>query len=207
MKTIFTLVFTRLQKDKTLKFIKSFLVFLALFIGKHGANLVLELIDQVQPNLFMNILGSLWIPNITKVNGPIERKMVAVSMTKLIAECPKMLVQPYVASWPELLRITIEVLEGHEDETVPPDMGDIEAEESSGYSTAFSQLVNAHKADADPFKEVSNAKEYLASAISKASKQAPGVLPPLIQALPVQAQQVLMQYFKSLPNLTQPYLV
>ena len=74
------------------------------------------------------------------------------------------------------MKITIEVLEGHEDETVPPDMGDIEAEETSGYTTAFSQLVNAHKADADPFKEVNNAKEYLASSINAASKQAPGVV-------------------------------
>jgi hypothetical protein len=48
MPEVFKLVFVRLQKDKTIKFIKSFLVFLALFIGKHSPDVVIAQIDTVQ---------------------------------------------------------------------------------------------------------------------------------------------------------------
>lgn len=89
---------------------KSFLVFLSLFIGIHGPNEVLEQIDQVQKeyvhcmvylnfSLFVMILDNIWIPNIQKVNGSIERKMAAVSMIKLLTECPRMVVEPYFPRW------------------------------------------------------------------------------------------------------------
>lgn len=48
LSTIFSIIFMRLQSCKTMKFIRSFLVFLCLFIGRHGANPVVEVIDSLQ---------------------------------------------------------------------------------------------------------------------------------------------------------------
>lgn len=96
---LFTLIFTRLQNCKTMKFIRSFLVFLALFIGRHGASPVVHQIDSIQQQLFKMVLESLWLPNIQKVSGNIERKMCAIAMVKLLTDCPQMLTEAYFPSW------------------------------------------------------------------------------------------------------------
>jgi len=204
LKTVFTLIFTRLSRDKTLKFMKSFLVFLAMFIGIHGPMAVLEQIDQVQKDLFVMILDNIWIPNIQKVNGSIERKMAAISMVKLLTECPRMLADPYFPRWPKISSLLIEVLEGPEDDSVPHDVVDIDEESSTGY-TVFSQLIQAVKQEQDPFKEV-DVKKYIAQNLYKLSREHPGKFQPLIGGLSPQAQGFLKQYFE-LSKLPEPYLV
>ena len=82
-----------------MKFIRSFLVFLALFIGRHGASPVVQQIDSIQPRLFNMVLESLWVPNIQKVSGNIERKMCAIAMIKLLTDCPAMLTDTYFPAW------------------------------------------------------------------------------------------------------------
>jgi exportin-2 (importin alpha re-exporter) len=49
--SIFSQIFERLgnEKTKTLKYVKSFLVFLSLFIGKHGPSAVISRVDTIQP--------------------------------------------------------------------------------------------------------------------------------------------------------------
>lgn len=202
---ILTLIFSRIQREKTLKLIKSFLVFMSLFIGKHGPNFVIEQIDLVQPNLFLNILTSLWIPNITKVNGLIERKMVSVAMTKLLTDCPKMIVSPYVEHWGNLFKVNIEVLEGHEDESVPTDTVDIDVEEGVGYTTAFSQLIQGSKSDVDLFPDI-NSKEFLVLSLHKTSKQVPGTFSRLIGTVPMEVQAIFMNYCRSM-QLPEPFII
>jgi exportin-2 (importin alpha re-exporter) len=46
----------RLQQSRTHKFVRSFLVFLALFIIKHGPPATMASIDKVQPGVFMMLL-------------------------------------------------------------------------------------------------------------------------------------------------------
>ena len=209
MPQVFTLIFTRLSKDKTLKFIKSFLVWLSLFIGKHNATLVVTQVDTVQKDLFSNILNSLWLPNIQKVSGKIERKMASIAMTKLICDCQIMLNQPYFPDqWCKLFACNLSVLEEAEDETVPSDVNDeIEIEDISGYSTAFSQLVNAIKVEQDPFKDI-DPKQYLAIEISKLSKSFPNRFLPILQSsIGANGLNLLNNYFRSVPQLTEPYLL
>ncbi len=51
MPTIWGLLFARLQSSRTAKFTRSFVLFLALFVCKRGAQLVADSIDGVQPGL------------------------------------------------------------------------------------------------------------------------------------------------------------
>ncbi|KAL6077585.1 Exportin-2 [Balamuthia mandrillaris] len=206
--TIFQLVFSRLMSCKTMKFIRSFLVFLCLFIGKHGASFVVQQIDSVDAQLFNKVLVSLWIPNVQKVSGVIERKMCAIAMTKLLTECPEMLSEPYFAHWGDLLRAVISIFEEPEDESVPADVADnyVEVEESApGYSTAYSQLVYAHKDDIDPFKTI-DAKAYFAHSLNKLSIAHPGKFQEVLnQYLPPAAMAILQNYFKE-SNVPEPYI-
>lgn len=205
MKAILTIIFTRLQKDKTLKFIKSFIVFIALFIGKHGAVFVMNQVDSIQEGLFLNILGSLWLPNVQKVNGLIERKMSAIALTKLATECPIMLTPSYVSQWPVLIKAAVDVLERPEDESVPEDLAEnIDVEDIAGYTPAYSKLSLATKADTDPFADV-NPKQFIAVSLNKLSKENPGKLQSIFSSLPSQVQTDLMSYFTQF--CAQPYIV
>jgi len=114
---IFQLVFARIQSSKTLKIIRSFIVFLAFFIGKHGASTVLQAIDNVQPNLFMMVMSSLWLPNIQKVSGLTERKACAIAMIKLLTDCPALLGETYFSLWSKVLAALMAVLELPQDES------------------------------------------------------------------------------------------
>jgi len=105
------------------------------------------------------------------------------------------------------LKVTIDVLEGAEDDSVPSDVADIEDEEQGGYSTAYSQLVHASRTDADPFKDI-NPKEYLAVSLTKVSRQVPaGTIPQLIASIPANTQQMIGTYFRMVPSLSEPYIV
>jgi exportin-2 (importin alpha re-exporter) len=204
---IFTLIFTRLQKCKSLKFIRSFLVFLSLFIAKHGANVVLDQIDAIQPKLFYMVLDSIWIPNVQKVSGMIERKLCCIAMTKLLTDCPKMLTETYFPLWGKLLLALMAMFEMPEDESVPSDAADdyVEVEETAGYSAAFSPLIYAQKQNIDPFPDI-KPKHFLALSLQKLSQAHPSKFGPIIQqSLPQEALKLLMGYFQS-AQLQQPYL-
>eukprot|EP01114_Cavostelium_apophysatum_P013267 TRINITY_DN3173_c0_g1_i1.p1 TRINITY_DN3173_c0_g1~~TRINITY_DN3173_c0_g1_i1.p1 ORF type:complete len:974 (+),score=292.68 TRINITY_DN3173_c0_g1_i1:302-3223(+) len=204
MKTIFTIVFSRLQTSKTTKFIKGFLVFMSFFIGKHGATFVMEQIDTVQQDLFAMILGSLWISNIQKVNGPIERKMACVAMARLLGETPRMMQPPYLPFWPQLLSAFISVSEGHEDETeAVADGGDADDIDIHGHAT-FSQLTLAAKEEQDPFKDI-NPRVLLAQNLARLSRENPGKILPMVQLGPEQ-QKFLTMYFQQ-SGIPEPYLV
>lgn len=121
---IFTEIFSRFSQNKTLKYTKSFIVFLSLFVGKHGPSAVISRIDAIQAvsfilflffsflfsfiivllfidsdeNMFGMVLDSLYINNVAKVNGKIERRICCVAMVKLLTESPEM-VTTYISFW------------------------------------------------------------------------------------------------------------
>jgi len=165
---------------------------------------------MIQKDLFFNILTSLWIPHVSEISGVIERKMVAIAMTKILVE-PKCLVPPYIQEWGKILASLLGLLENVEsvdnNNNNTSEEDEIEIEEISGYST-FSRLNYASKENQDPFKDIPNGKHYLALSLSTISKQAPGKFPAMISsAIPPEAQQVLFGYFKTTPNITEPFLV
>ncbi|KAJ6729602.1 EXPORTIN-2 [Salix viminalis] len=83
---IWNALFTRLQSKRTVKYIKSLLIFMSLFLVKHGfANLVNSM-NSVQAGIFSVILEQFWIPNLKLITGPIEVKLVSVASTRLICE-------------------------------------------------------------------------------------------------------------------------
>jgi exportin-2 (importin alpha re-exporter) len=210
LSTIFTLIFTRLTHNKTIKFIKSLLIFLSLFVAKHGPSIVIKKIDALQPRLFAMVLESLWIPNVGKVNGVIERKMCCMAMTKLLTECPETLTE-YFALWPRILIAILAVIELPEDEGAPTDMTeeyadvDITGGVSPAYTGSYSHLIYASKQDVDPFPRI-DPKTFLAHSLHNLSLQHPGKIVQVVQAnIPPEALAALTAYFK-LAAIPEPYL-
>ncbi|XP_022090609.1 exportin-2-like [Acanthaster planci] len=160
---IFLLLFQRLSHSKTTKFVKSLLVFFSLFAVKHGADSLIHVVEEIQAKMFERVLEKLYIPEVQKVSGVMERKICAVGITKMLTECPAMLEPTLRSYWITLLQALVHLFELPEDDSLPDDEHFIEIEDTPGYQTAYSQLAFAGKHETDPFKgAVPDAKIYLA---------------------------------------------
>ncbi|MEE6512399.1 hypothetical protein FKM82_019353 [Ascaphus truei] len=125
--------------------------------------------------MFGMVVEKIIIPEIQKVSGPIEKKICAVGITKVLTECPCMIDTEYTKLWIPLLQALIGLFELPEDDTIPDDEHFIDIEDTPGYQTAFSQLAFAGKKDHDPIGQmVSNPKILLAQSLHKLSTACPG---------------------------------
>lgn len=199
MKTIFIKLFNRLTKFKTTKFVKGILVFLNLYAAQYGGPALVEIIDSIQTKLFAMVLEKLYIADVQKVSGTLEKKICAVGMIKLLTETPAMLGADYKQFWVPLLQALIGLFELPEDDTIPDDEHFIEIEDIEGYQTAYSQLAFAGKHETDPFKgAIPDAKMYLARSLQKLSTAQPGQITPLISSqLDPKATQFLNGYLQA----------
>uniref|UniRef100_A0A8C8EX16 Exportin-2 n=1 Tax=Oncorhynchus tshawytscha TaxID=74940 RepID=A0A8C8EX16_ONCTS len=198
-KQIFILLFQRLQSSKTTKFIKSFMVFINLYGVKYGAIALQEIFDSIQPKMFGMVLEKIVIPEVQKVSGPVEKKICAVGITKILTECPAMIDTEYTKLWTPLLQALIGLFELPEDDSIPDDEHFIDIEDTPGYQTAFSQLAFAGKNEHDPIREVtSNPKILLAQSLHKLSTACPGRVPSMLStSLNAEALQYLQGYLQA----------
>lgn len=200
VKPIFLLLFNRLTSSKTTKFVKSLLVYFSLYAVKRGASRLVEVIDSIQTNMFGMVLDRLYVPEVQKTSGTMEKKIVAVGMTKVLTDCPVMFTNAnYLKYWVPLLQALIGVFELEEDDNVPDDEHFIEVDDQPSYSAAYSQLANAGKATHDPFKgTVANPKIFLAQSLQKLSSANPGQISGMISSsLDPKAAQFLQGYLQA----------
>lgn len=192
-KQIFSLLFQRLTRSKTGKFVRGIIVFFSLFIIKMSADTFHRIIESIQPNMFIMVLEKLLIADVRKVTGLTERKICSVGLCKLLTECSAFQDENCARLWPPLLEAVIGVFELPEDDSVADDEHFVEIEETPGYQTAYSQLAFASKKSSDPVK-VDNPKTYLAQSLAAFSKKCPGKLPNMIGYLDPKAKTFLQQY-------------
>ncbi|KAF5733505.1 Exportin-2 -like protein [Tripterygium wilfordii] len=177
---IWSTLFGRLQRHRTIKFIKSLLIFMSLFIVKHGSGNLVDTMNAVQPNIFLVILEQFWIPNLKLITGTIELKLTAVASTKLICESPALLDAAGARHWGKMLDSIVTLLSRPEDDRVEdepemPDIGD-----NIGYTATFVRLYNAGKKEEDPLKDIKDPKEFLVASLGRLSAISPGRYPQII---------------------------
>lgn len=96
-KDIAMILLQRLQKLPTEKFIKKFTIFLCTISSLPSNNpklnpnnlnstFVIQFLNNVQPDLFAQILNTFLIPNIGKFNNLLDKKILIVGLTNLITE-------------------------------------------------------------------------------------------------------------------------
>ncbi|KAJ1429475.1 Importin-beta, N-terminal domain [Sesbania bispinosa] len=177
---IWAALFRELQKRRTVKLIKSLLIFMSLFLIKHGASILVDTMNSVQPNIFVVILNQFWIPNLKLITGDIELKLTAVASTRLICESPVLLDPAASASWGKMVDSIVTLLSRPEEDRVEeePDMPDIT--ENVGYTATFVRLYNAGKKEEDPLKDIKNPKEFFVASLSRLCTVSPGRYPKVI---------------------------
>uniref|UniRef100_A0A5B6ZN94 Putative exportin-2 n=1 Tax=Davidia involucrata TaxID=16924 RepID=A0A5B6ZN94_DAVIN len=177
---IWASLFTRLQNSRTVKFVKSLLIFMSLFLVKHGCQNLVDSMSVVQSNIFLVILEQFWIPNLKLITGSIELKLTSVASTRLICESPTLLDPAASRHWGKMLDSIVTLLSRPEQDRVEeepevPDFG-----ENMGYGATFVHLHNAGKKEEDPLKEIRDPKQFLVASLAKLSALSPGRYPQII---------------------------
>ena len=110
------------------------------------------------------VLEKLFIADLQKVSGNLERKICAVGVVKILAEYPPLMSsEASLKIWAGLLESLVCLFELPEDSTTGDDEHFIDGEETPGYQSTFNQLFSASRKEPDPFNgQVPNARAFLA---------------------------------------------
>ncbi|OIW02302.1 hypothetical protein TanjilG_11196 [Lupinus angustifolius] len=198
---IWAALFRELQNRRTVKLIKSLLIFMSLFLIKHGSSNVVDSMNSVQPGIFIVIMNQFWIPNLKLITGVIELKLTAIASTRLICESPVLLDPTASISWGKMVDSIITLLSRPEQDRVEeePDMPDFS--ENVGYTATFVRLHNAGKKEEDPLKDIRDPREFFVASLSRLSALSPGRYPKVISENVDPANQTALLQFCSTYNL------
>lgn len=190
MAQVFTVLFQRLSSSKTTKYVKSLIVFFTFYAAKIGANELIQLIDGIQAQMFGMVCQRVFITDVNKVSGDIDRKIVSVGMTRILCES-QLMMQQYSANWQGMLQALIELFELPVDESNIEGDNFIEIEDTAGYQVAYSQLNFATGKRDDPVSEIPDGKRYLIENLSRMNQ--PEVRN-FMRQMPAQHQAALQKY-------------
>ncbi|GAB4838288.1 hypothetical protein Ancab_027816 [Ancistrocladus abbreviatus] len=191
---IWAALFTRLQNSRTVRFVRCLLIFMSLFLVKHGSTTLMDSVNAVQPNLFGMILEQFWIPNLKLITGYIELKLTSVASTRLICESPALLDPAASRLWGKMLDSIVTLVSRPEQDRVEAELEVPDLEETTGYSATFVHLYNAGKKEEDPLKEIKDPKEFLVASLSNLSAVSSGRYPLVIsENLAPENQAALLQ--------------
>ncbi|GLT76990.1 hypothetical protein SLA2020_486200 [Shorea laevis] len=196
MPNIWKTLFMRLQNNRTVKFQKSLVIFMSLFLVKHGATNLVDTMNSVQPNIFFAILEQFWIPNLKLITGAVELKLTAVASAKLICESPVLLDAAAAKHWGKMLDSIVTLLSRPEQERVEEEQEMPDIAENVGYTAAFVKLYNAGKKEEDPLTDIKDPKQFLVASLVRLSSLSPGRYPQIIsENLEPANQAALLQLF------------
>jgi len=197
LRQIFGLLFQRLSLSKTPKYLSGIIVFFSFYVIKYSGGQLAQLIDEIQPNMFGMLLDRVFITEMGKVPKEQDRKMVAVGATKLLTETPEMLQPQYAAFWPRLLHSLIDLFERPPEKLKGLEIGEsagVAEDPDAGYQVAFAQLTHAQPNQQDHLAEITDARQFLATSLSKFAQSRAGELPTLLAPLEPEYKQVLQKY-------------
>lgn len=97
----------------------------------------------------------MFITDLQKVAGEVERKVVAVGISNLLIDCPAMLETPYNSYYPRLLATLVEFFELPQDQSsLPEDDLFPELDDAVGYQVGYSQLICARNLRKDSLQSM-----------------------------------------------------
>lgn len=180
MKPLVMTLLTRMQTSKTDKYTYLFARFIlftmAINVTGMSPDYLITTIEEIQANLWPNILSNFVIPQAPKFPHK-ERKLAAVGLTRLLCDSRYMMQQPSVAHWPSaytaLGKLFSEPQYFKSSESEDPHIGITEIdfeEQTAGYQAAYSRLASSEKAEVDPVAYVQNPAQYLQAGLVALSK-------------------------------------
>ncbi|XP_047259907.1 exportin-2-like [Capsicum annuum] len=196
---IWVSLFNWLQQGRKGKFLKNLVIFMSLFLVKHGLQNLVVSMNAVPKGVFQTIVEQFWVPNLKLITGSVELKLTSVASTKLICESSTLLDSKVRG---KMLNSFVTLLSRPEEERVleEPDVPDFG--ETVGYNATFVHLYNAGKKEEDPLKEVNYPKQYLVASLANLAALSPGTYPQLIRENLEAANQAALLQLCSSYNLS-----
>jgi exportin-2 (importin alpha re-exporter) len=197
MQQVFKLIFTRLQSSKTEQLVKSFILFLSNFIAACGVPFVIEQINNTQNGIFSMVLTSLWIPNVSKINGKVERKAIACGSISLLSSdlTGTLLQNQDTANILRDLISSLTFLFTGESSNAAVDTSYVEAGELI-YNSGFNALKMATKLPTDYFASTEDAQKLFANTLKELSTKYGQKISNVLGGLPQDQQNSLVQILK-----------
>lgn len=193
-KQIFFLLFQRLSSSKSTKYVIGLIVFFCLYVIKFSANELVSTIDGIQAQMFGMVLEKLFLTDLQKISGVVERKIVACGVVKLLCECPELYTGSYSKYWTSLLQALILFFEGQVDESTFPEDDFIEIEDTPTFQTTNAKLSFANNMKSDPLQGVTEPREFLVQNLGALGNSKPGVLPTYVNNIDRQCLTHLQGY-------------
>jgi exportin-2 (importin alpha re-exporter) len=200
-KALVMTLLTRMQTSKTDKYVYLFSHFLlftmAVNVDGLGPDYVISAIEEIQPQLWSQILVNFIVPQVPKMPHK-DRKVAAVGLIRMLTQSTIMLTPPSAQSWPPAFVSVIKLfsepqyLAKSKDEEQSTGITEIDFEEqTAGYQAAYSRLAAADGAPVDPVAYVRDLQGFLGQALVKADPRVKGLLAagdpkvvqPFVQAL------------------------
>lgn len=105
--------------------------------------------------MFGMVVERVFITDLQKISGEVERKVVAVGVSNLLIDCPAMLEVPYNLYYSRLLITLVEFFELPQDQSLlPEDDAFPELDDAVGYQVGYSQLICARNPRKDPLQSM-----------------------------------------------------
>ncbi|KAL8494897.1 hypothetical protein ACS0TY_019165 [Phlomoides rotata] len=196
---IWVALFKRLQVHRTVKFVKSLVIFMSLFLVKHGSENLTGSIKAVQSDILPSILDQFWIPHLKLITGSTELKLTSVASTRLLCES----LSPSDSKlWGKMLDSIVVLISRPEEDRVEeepevPDFG----ETTIGYNATFVNLYNAGRREEDPLPEINDPKQFVVASLANLSARTPGTYPRIITENLEPANQEALRALCSFYNL------
>lgn len=202
-KAVIMTLLTRMQTSKTDKYVYLFSHFLlftmAVNVDGLGPDYVISAVEEIQPQLWSQILANFIIPQVPKMPHK-DRKIAAVGLIRMLTQSTIMLTPPSAQSWPPAFVSVIKLfsepqyLSKSKDDEQSTGITEIDFEEqTAGYQAAYSRLAAAEGAAVDPVAYVRDPQDFFGQALVKADPRVKGLLAagdekvvqPFVQALVV----------------------
>jgi exportin-2 (importin alpha re-exporter) len=87
---VLEVLLNRLNTARTPKFVRILILFLSIYVVVRGAHDLITRMNNRQPGLFMMLLGRVWLPNMQKITGELERKTCVIALAKVLCDCTEL---------------------------------------------------------------------------------------------------------------------
>ncbi|PFH53505.1 hypothetical protein AMATHDRAFT_54636 [Amanita thiersii Skay4041] len=183
LRGIIMTLLTRLQTSKTESYVYLFARFLLFSMAVNVQGLspdyIIGVIEEIQPQLWSQILSNFIIPQVPKVPHK-DRKIAAVGTVLMLTQSKFMVQQPAISSWPAMFTVLAKLFTEPEfltksqkdSEDAHTGLTSIDFEEqAAGYQAAYSRLAASETGEPDYVAYVRNPQEFLGQRLTEFSKK------------------------------------
>jgi exportin-2 (importin alpha re-exporter) len=174
MGTVYQVLFQRLQTAKTAKYVRCLILFFSVLTVHHGAESVVNRINSIQQGLFYMFLRNVWLANMQKVKGVVERKTCIVALANLLSQSQQLQADrdAWAACVFSCLKMIHCAVEGDDTSSFVPHTLSLEdltrdsTDAAAGFSNIFCPLEGAIPKPEDPCAAVGDPSAHFRTQIS-----------------------------------------